>query len=372
MMSSLDEARREINDVDKQMAELFTRRMVAAETIVSYKAEHGLPILDKAREEQVVERNAAMIPDPIIRNYYVSFIRNTMAVSRSYQEQLLKGMRVAYSGVEGAFAHIASKRIYPTGQAFSYKSFDDAYRAVENGECHCAVLPIENSFAGEVGQVVDLLFSGSLHISNVYDLSIRHQLMAAPHATIETVKNVCSHPQALQQCADFIRRNDLEPIACANTAVAAKQVADSGDPTLAAIASEETARLYGLQILQRNINESAWNTTRFAVLTRADNRPTDIVGMRTMLFFSVSHQSGSLAEAISIIGKHGFNMLSLRSRAQKDLLWQYYFAVEMEGNAYTDAGTAMLDELSQCCDKLKVVGVYPDDRSINAFEEDSQ
>lgn len=370
-MSSLEDARREINEVDEQMAALFTRRMIAAETIVSYKAEHGLPILDKAREEQVVERNAALIPDETIRNYYVTFIKNTMAVSRSYQEQLLKGMRVAYSGVEGAFAHIASKRIYPTGQALSFRSFEDAYHAVENGDCHCAVLPIENSFAGEVGQVVDLLFSGSLHISNVYDLSIRHQLMALPQATIETVKHVYSHPQALQQCAEYIRRNDLEPISCVNTAVAAKQVADSDDVTMAAIASEETAALYGLQILQRNINESAWNTTRFAVLTRADTRPKETAGMRTMLFFSVSHQSGSLAGAISIIGKHGFNMLSLRSRAQKDLLWQYYFAVEMEGNVYTPSGTAMLDELSKCCDKLKVVGVYPDDININAFEEDS-
>lgn len=370
-MSSLDEARREINEVDKQMAELFTRRMVAAETIVSYKAEHGLPILDKAREEQVVERNAALIDDPTIREYYVTYIRNTMAVSRSYQAQLLQGMRVAYSGVEGAFAHIAAKKIYPTGQALSYKSFEDAYRSVENGECHCAVLPIENSFAGEVGQVVDMLFNGSLHISNVYDLAIRHQLMALPQATMETVKNVYSHPQALQQCADFIRSNDLEPVSCVNTAVAAKQVADSGDVTLAAIASEETAKLYGLQILQKNINESAWNTTRFAVLTRADARPKEMVGMRTMLFFSVSHQSGSLAGAISIIGKHGFNMLSLRSRAQKDLLWQYYFAVEMEGNVHTDEGASMLSELSQCCDKLKIVGVYPDDIDINAFEEDS-
>ncbi len=370
-MSSLDEARREINDVDKQMAELFTRRMIAAETIVSYKAEHGLPILDKAREEQVVERNAAFIPDETIRNYYVRFIKDTMAVSRSYQEQLLKGMRVAYSGVEGAFAHIAAKQVYPTGQAISYRSFEDAYHAVENGECHCAVLPIENSFAGEVGQVIDLLFSGSLHISNVYDLSIRHQLMALPQATMESVTNVYSHPQALQQCADFIRRHNLEPVSCVNTAVAAKQVADSDDVSIAAIASKKTAELYGLKILQTNINESAWNTTRFAVLTPADNRPSNTVGMRTMLFFSVSHQSGSLAGAISIIGKHGFNMLSLRSRAQKDLLWQYYFAVEMEGNVYTSDGAAMIDELSGCCDKLKVVGVYPDDVNINAFEEDS-
>ncbi len=368
-MSSLEKARLEINEVDKQMAELFTRRMIAAETVAAYKAEHGLPILDKAREDQVVDRNAALIDDDSLRNHYVTFIRNTMEVSRSYQEQLLTGMRVAYSGVEGAFAHIAAKKLYPTGQALSYKSFEDAYRAVESGECHCAVLPIENSFAGEVGQVTDLLFSGTLHVSGVYDLAIRHQLVALPGASLTDIKQVYSHSQALQQCADFIRQNALEPLSCINTAVAAKQVAESGDTAVAAIASQETAHLYGLQVLQHNINESAWNTTRFAVLTRAENRPDKATGMRTMLFFSVDHQAGSLASAINVIGQHGFNMLCLRSRALKDLLWQYYFTVEMEGNVYSEEGQAMLEELSALCDKLKVVGVYPNDVCVDAFEE---
>lgn len=368
-MSSLDQARLEINEIDKQMAQLFARRMIAAETVVAYKAEHGLPILDKAREEQVVTRNAALIDDPALRNHYITFIRNTMEVSRSYQAQLLTGMRVAYSGVEGAFAHIAAKKLYPTGQTMAFKSFEDAYKAVERGECHCAVLPIENSFAGEVGQVTDLLFSGTLHISAVYDLAIRHQLVALPGASLADISKVYSHSQALQQCADFIRQHDLEPLSCVNTAVAAKQVAEGGDYGVAAIASEETAALYGLEVLQRNINESAWNTTRFAVLTRAENRVETPRGMRTMLFFSVDHRAGSLANAINVIGRHGFNMLCLRSRAQKDLLWQYYFTVETEGNVYTEDGQKMLEELADYCDKLKIVGVYPNDVNMDAFEE---
>ena len=369
-MNSLDEARQAINRIDAEMAELFEQRMHAVGKVAAYKAKNGLPVADKEREEQVIRQNAAGITDDSLRDHYVTFLQNTMAVSRAYQRQLLSGMRVAYSGVEGAFAHIAACRIFQSGEAVACQSFANAYHAVESGECDCAVLPIENSFAGEVGQVIDLLFFGSLHISGVYDLAIRHQLMALPGASLDTIRRVYSHPQALQQCAPHIRQHGLETVSCANTAVAAKQVAESGDYHSAAIASEETAALYGLQILQRNINETANNTTRFAVLTRAESRPAGVKGMRTMLFFSVSHQAGSLASAIGIIARHGFNMLSLRSRAQKDLLWQYYFAVELEGNAYASAGKAMMEELSSCCDQLKIAGVFANDRRIDGFEEE--
>ena len=369
-MNTLDKARDTINEVDKEMAQLFQRRMHAAADVAAYKEAHGLPILDQTREAEVISRNASYIEDETIREHYVTFLQNTMAVSRTYQEQLLFGMRVAYSGVEGAFAHIAARRIYPAGKAVAYGNFEEAYRAVERGECHCAVLPIENSTAGEVGQVVDLLFSGSLYVSGVYDLAIRHQLMALPGANTGKIRRVYSHPQALQQCAPHLRRCGYEGVSCVNTAMAAKQVAESGDLTIAAIASDETAELYGLQVLQRNINETANNTTRFAVVVRAESRPEELRDMRSMLFFSVSHQAGSLAQAIHIIAKHGFNMVSLRSRAQKDLLWQYYMAVELEGNAYSAEGQAMMEELATCCDKLKIVGAFSKDRCIDAFEEE--
>lgn len=369
-MSKLDDARSKINAIDNEMAHLFEKRMHAAAVVAAYKEAHGLPILDNAREAQVISRNASLIEDEAVREHYITFLKNTIAVSRAYQEQLLFGMRVAYSGVEGAFAHIAARRIYPAGKTVAYKGFAEAYRAVEQGECHCAVLPIENSSAGEVGQVVDLLFNGSLHVSGVYDLAVRHQLMALPGANAANIRRVYSHPQALEQCAPHLRRHGFETVSCINTAMAAKQVAESGDLTVAAIASDETAELYGLQVLQRNINESANNTTRFAVVVRSESRPEEERDMRTMLFFSVSHQAGSLAGAIGIIAKHGFNMVSLRSRAQKDLLWQYYMAVELEGNAYSSAGQAMMAELAECCDKLKIVGVFQKDRCIDAFEEE--
>ncbi len=234
---SLEDARKTINDIDRQMAELFVRRMRAVETIADYKAKSGIPVLDEEREKQVITRNASYIEDDELRDYYIAFIRDTMRVSRTYQHQLLNGMRVAYCGVEGAFAQIAAHRLFPSAQLISYSSFEEAYAAAESGDCQCAVLPIENSYAGEVGQVTDLLFSGSLHVSGVYDLGIRHQLLALPGSDIKNVRRVFSHAQALQQCSPFIRLHGMEPVHCSNTAVAAKQVADGCDTSVAAISN---------------------------------------------------------------------------------------------------------------------------------------
>ena len=138
----LEEARREINEVDKQMAELFVRRMRAAEQVAAYKKEHALPILDAAREAEVVQANAKLVEDETLREYYVNFIKNNMAVSRAYQSRLMEGMRVAYCGTEGAFAHIAAGKMFEGAIRVPYKDFTAAYRAVENGECDAAILPI--------------------------------------------------------------------------------------------------------------------------------------------------------------------------------------------------------------------------------------
>ena len=150
-MASLKDARKAINEIDNEMAVLFEKRMAAAREIAEYKREHGLPILDTAREEEVIRRNSELIEDDEMREYYVNFLKGNMAVSRSYQSRLLEGMRVAYSGTEGAFAHIATMKLFPTAKKVAYGDFEKAYRAVVEGECDVVVLPLENSYNGEVG-----------------------------------------------------------------------------------------------------------------------------------------------------------------------------------------------------------------------------
>ena len=270
-MNELENARKIISETDKKIAELFEERMKASEQIAKYKKAHGLSVLDTSREQELISKNSEYIKDSVIKEYYVRFLKETMSVSRDYQARLNNGMTVAYSGVPGAFAYIAAKRMYPYADLIAYSNFEDAYRAVEKGEVDTAVLPIENSFAGDVGTVMDLLFSGSLYVNQVIDVGIEHNLIACDGASLDTVQRVVSHEQALMQCAEYIKARGYEQIAYPNTAMAAKYVKELNDPTVAAVASEETAAIYGLKTLASKIHTSRTNTTRFAAFSRAQH-----------------------------------------------------------------------------------------------------
>ncbi len=356
MENLLEEARKIINEVDEKMAELFVKRMRAAEMVYEHKKSVGLPILDAAREAAVIEKNAERIDDEILKGYYIDYIKNVMSVSRAYQYRMQNGLKVAYSGVEGAFAHIAAGRIFPESNRISCTDFKAAYDSVVSGENDVAVLPIENSYAGEVGQTMDLIFSGTLFINGIYELEIHQNLLGVPGATVEDVKKVISHPQALSQCHDYIELRQLETEESNNTALAAKSVAEANDKALGAIASAETAELYGLKVLEANINKSSENTTRFVVLSRVWANSPSLAN--SVLMFTVKHEAGSLANAISIIGKYGYNMTALRSRPMKKHSWQYYFYIEIDGSTDTVEGKQMMEELSKVCDKLKVAGTF--------------
>lgn len=356
MDNRLEEARKIINKVDAQMTELFVERMRAAELVYAYKKEYGLPILDAKREATVIERNASAIEDEVLRGYYIDFLKDVMAVSRAYQYRMQNGLKVAYSGVEGAFAHIAAGRIFPEASRISYRDFASAYDAVVRGESDFAVLPIENSYAGEVGQTIDLLFAGTLYINGIYELKICQNLLGISGSNIADIRRVTSHPQALSQCHDYITLHGFTTEEASNTAIAAKTVAASGDKTLGAIASVETAELYGLQVLDTNIHKSAENTTRFAVLSKV--RANTPAYTNSVLMFSVKNEAGTLANAIGIIGKYGYNMTALRSRPLQDHSWQYYFYIELDGSTDTNDGRQMMQELGAVCDKLKLAGTF--------------
>lgn len=206
-----------------------------------------------------------------------------------------------------------------------------------------------------------MIFSGDLYINGIYNLAVSQNLLCVKGAKKSDIKRVVSHRQAIDQSMDYIRENDFEICEAANTAVAAKAVADANDKSTAAIASLETAPIYGLEVLDRNINKSNVNTTRFAVLSKAMSESEN---ENTVLLFSVSNNAGSLAKAVNIIGKYNYNMISLRSRPLKDHPWKYYFYVEIDKNVNTELGKIMLNELKEQCDLLKVAGTFSE-RSIN-------
>jgi len=356
MSDKLDEARKIINRVDSQMAELFAQRMRAVEMVFEHKKEFGLPIFDPEREEAVIKKNSALIDDEVIKGYYIDYIKNLMGISRAYQYRLQNGLKVAYSGVPGAFAHIAAGRIFPDSNRVSFRDFRSAYDSVVKGEADVAVLPIENSYAGEVGQTIDLIFSGSLFVNGIYELEIHQNLLGLPDATVDDIKKVTSHPQALGQCHDYIKLRGFDVEEANNTAIAAKTVADMNDKSLGAIASVETAEIYGLKVLEANINKSGENTTRFAVLSKVRAESPSLTS--SVLMFTVKNEAGSLANAISIIGKYGYNMTALRSRPLKKHSWQYYFYIEIDGTTDTENGQKMIAELGKVCDKLKIAGTF--------------
>ena len=363
-MNELENYRAEITEIDAQMARLFEKRMSAVRGIAEYKKERGLSILDTERENRLIEKNRSNISDCEIEGYYVSFLKNAIEQSRKYQSKLINGRKVAYSGVEGAFAHIAAKKLIPEGEYVACKDFTTAYRGVENGEYDCAVLPIENSFAGEVGEVTDLLFSGSLYVNQVIELPVRHNLMAKKGARLSDVKTVVSHPQAISQCSQYIARRGFEIMNYSNTAAAAKLVKESGDAGIAAIASDETAEMFGLEIIEPDINDIRTNTTRFAVVSRQSDLPENRgTNENSIIFFTVQNRAGALAQTLNIIGAHGFNMKCLRSRPMKSLTWNYYFYVEIEGNLNSQNGRELLQELSALCERVKLAGTYSADNT---------
>ena len=367
-MNELEQARVEIGNIDKQMAELFERRMYAASKVAEYKKEHGLSVKDKKREAELIERNKGYIENPEVGRYYYDFINNVIDLSCQYQTKLIEGVKVCYCGIEGAFGHAAAKKLFPEGELISVEDFTDAYKAVENGECDMAVLPLENSYAGEVVNVMDLIFAGKLYINQVVNLPVVHSLVAKKGAKLSDIKTVVSHPQALRQCSNYCKKHGFENKEYANTAMAAKYVSELDDISVAAIASAETAALYGLDVIEEEINDNKINTTRFAVFSRTKNDiynhrhhsgVTDDVNF--ILVFTVRNEAGALAQTLNIIGAHGFNMRSLRSRPMKDLQWNYYFYVEAEGNINSENGRDMLQELSAICAKLKLVGSFYSD-----------
>ena len=359
-MKDIAEARSEIEIIDKQMAELFERRMDCAKCIAEYKMEKGLSVLDKERERTLIEKNAGYITNPEHERYYRDFLGGLLNVSKDYQHSLMTSLKVAYSGIEGSFASIAVGKIFPDAKKISCKNFAECYQSVCDGKSDFAVMPIENSYAGEVGQVSDLMFNGDLYINGVYELGVSQCLLGVNGSSLSTINKVISHPQALEQCNEFLYEHQIQSIPSENTARAAKEVASRNDVTTAAIASAETAELYGLTIIAPDINKSNNNTTRFAVFSKSkDLNKNNPEYSNSILMFTVKDEAGTLARAVSIVGAYGFNMTVLRSRPlRQNENWQYYFYIELEGKLSGEMGEKMLAELSKICEIIKVVGDY--------------
>ena len=278
-------------------------------------------------------------------------------------------MKIAYSGIEGSFASIAAEKIFPGEEMVTCKSFSEAYEKVKDGICDAAVLPIENSYAGEVGQVTDLMYEGDLKVSGVYPLRVSQNLLGIIGSSVSDIKKVISHPQALEQCMDYIDEHGMSIEQSTNTARAALEVSKLSDKSVGAIASKKTANLYGLSVLQPDINKDKMNTTRFAVFSKEElTQCSKNMHDACIMIFTVRHEAGALAKAIGIIGDHRFNMRVIRSRRIKGVQWQYYFYIELEGRMRSIEGSGIIDEMNRYCESVRLIGSYYAEEPV--IEED--
>lgn len=356
-MNDLEKARAKINEADKELARIFEKRMDAVKCVAEYKRKNGIKTEDKTREENVINSALDFIESEDYKPYFANFMKNIIEVSKNYQRKENEGMKVAFCGDVGAFAEITAKKIFPDAVTVPCPDFETAYKFAENGECDCAVLPIENSVGGDVGKVMDLGFFGNMNINGIYESEIIHNLVALPSTQKADIKTVISHPQALAQCSDYISKNGYKTAECASTALAAKAVKDSKEHNIAAIASDRAAECFGLKIIDSHINESNTNTTRFALFSRSKKTPSESDG-RFVLVFTVKNNAGELGKAVSIIGNYGFNLRALKSRPSKELVFSYYFYAEGEGNINSLDGKKMLEELRKHCNDLKILGSF--------------
>lgn len=350
-MNELEKARAKINEIDANIAACFMERMKAVEEVIAYKMKHDLPIFDGCREKRVIERNLNLVDDEL-KPYFKDCLSHLMRISKDYQNAILNQGNYGYQGVKGAFSQLATSRLFPKGKQKSYESFEGVIQGLLKREIEKGVLPFENSTTGEIGEVLDLIYKYDVYITSVYDLKVDQNLMAIPGTKLSDIKKIYSKLQALEQCEESLKAFDYELVPYMNTALAAQYVSELQDKTVAAIAAKESAEEYGLEILMENINSQSENYTRFIVVENDLPQKSSLI----MVMFTVNHEAGALVKIMQVIANHQVNMTSIKSRACKDQMWQYYFYVEIEGNIEDENMKACLKECESYCEQFKIVG----------------
>lgn len=269
---------------------------------------------------------------------------------------------VAFQGMRGAYSEQACRERVPDYQVVPHRSFEEVFLAVAEGSCRLGMVPVENSMAGAVGDSNDLLAVHDLHIIGEFFLRVRHCLLGVAQGGVSQVERVISHPQALAQCASYVRRHGWERDGYYDTAGAAEEVFRRGDPTVAAIASELCAELYGLQILERDIQDSRQNTTRFLLISREPLPHQGIAGCKTSLLFEVRDIPAALYKCLGGFATNGINLTRLESRPAPGKPWAYQFFLDFQGHPDDLRGKLAMEELAFFTSSIKVLGCYPEAR----------
>ena len=348
----LQHLRKKIDALDSKIVELLNQRAEITLEVGQHKIKNKTSIYAPAREKQVLDRIKSLSKGPLNKEALEAIYREIMSASLALE----KPLRIAYLGPEATFSHLAAiKRFGSSVEHVSCENVSEIFSKVEHGDCDYGVVPIENSIEGVVTHTIDLLVDSELKICSQLLLDVSHNLMAK--GSLNNVKEIYSHPQILGQCRLWLLKNmpKVELIATSSSTKAA-QIAAKGKNT-ACIASEIAAPLYGLNILKKNIQDSAHNITRFLVLSNSDTPATG--KDRTSLVFSIKDRVGALHAMLTPFYKNKINLTKIESRPSKKKAWDYYFFIDLEGHQDSPHVKRALQQLEGMCKFMKILGSYP-------------
>ena len=374
----LNELRNRIDEIDDKLVKLFTERMDIAAQVADYKKERQMPIYVPAREREILQ-SVAEKAGPDMANYTRVLYSMLFELSRSYQAKRTtektalydnitnsientpklfpQAPMVACQGVEGAYAQIACEKIFKAPFIMYFKNFDGVFNAIEQGLCQYGILPIENSTAGSVKKVYDLMIHHNFSIVRTFRLKIDHNLLAKPNTKLADINEIYSHEQAINQCTEFLKKfPNAKIIPVENTAVAAQMVAQSNRNDVAALSSRSCEDLYGLSCLASNVQDEGNNRTRFICICK--NLEIYPGADKTSIMMILPHRPGALYKVLARMYVLGINVIKLESRPIPDRDFEFMFYFDLETSIYSEEFVQLMCELDDLCEEFKYLGSY--------------
>ncbi len=374
----IKELRDQIDKIDEQLVELFKQRMGVSAHVTEYKREHNMPVLDATRERELLARISALAGEDM-EEYARVLYATILDLSRSYQHKNLcsesstsrevsaalentsklfpSKALVACQGVEGAYSQIAAEKLFRAANIVYFNNFEGVFSAIEKGMCKYGVLPLENSTAGSVNNIYDLMIGHNFKIVRSVRLKIDHNLLAKPGTALSDIKEIFSHEQAIHQSEKFLKNlPGVKVTVCANTAMAAKMVSESDRTDVAALSSRYCAEQYGLEIVKSAVQDNANNYTRFICISK----DTEIYpgADRTSVMMVISHKPGSLYRVLSRFFAIGINLTKLESRPIPNRDFEFMFYFDIDASVYSPQLPMLFAELETSCEEFRYLGTY--------------
>ncbi len=375
-MTELESLRKAINEIDGKIIELLGKRRNVSQKVIEIKERYDFPLRDKKREEELISELVQLgeknnVPEVLIRKIYSVIIDDSVKLQQNYLYKLTEQneydknkIRIAIQGIKGSYSYLATRKFF-AGQKkqlefYSYKKFDEVIHSVESGEADYAVLPIENTTSGGINEVYDLLLHTALSIIGEEQYEVKHCLSAVEQVPIEKIKKIFAHYQAAAQCSNFLAKlPDVAVEYYADTAMSVRKIKEENNPEYAAIASEDAANLFEVEILQRNIANQSQNITRFIICAR---KPIELdlrIESKTSIIFAATHSPGALADVLNVFKKYSLNLTKLESRPIMGNPWEEMFYLDFDGNIADEKVRTAIEEINPYTRFIKVLGSYP-------------